>query len=567
MRPIPTILAALLLVAGLAPRGAVPVAAADLRGPKLAVASSFGQSVPSGLMETALSLGVDDFRDELFWYRVDDGRGRFTFDEPLTTWPDALPPAGATASLLVNNGHQAHDGGNTPRSAAAVAGFGRHAAEVLRRFPAITSVEVGNEFNSDNFVSGPLRDEDLDARARAYTALLISVRDAVRAVRPEARIIGGGVHSIPVDYLSRLADLGAAEAMDSLALHPYDTPIELIPRQIAVMRREIPALADMPVEITEFGSESPETVAEELVRGYCSMALAGVTRLAWYALNERGDDYVPLIDADLATTRAWTAFAFLRDRLEGVPVEDAAPDPFTHGCLFDRRVLILWGMPRALTVTGAGVEVLDATGRPLPGRDHRLSETRPLILSADHPLEAGRDYRLAPQRVLADSFHQFSYPAPGEAWSGTDGFRRFARDPDGTHPLVTMPGQSRSGVPWTPWLGLPQNGDVRVLSGTIQPAGASAWPVEIVHEFTAAEPLTARIDATFTASGDSVDGIDLVLRRNGQELTARRGARDVRIEGLGVDLARGDRLEFAIGPGAGTQGDLTAYRITLRRAE
>tara|TARA_R110002124_G_scaffold15554_10_gene67504 strand:+ start:65 stop:1738 length:1674 start_codon:yes stop_codon:yes gene_type:complete len=537
-------------------------AAQNLRGPTLAAASSFGQGLPEGLLAKTLETGIDDLRDELFWYRTEDTAGDFVFDDPMTLYPDALEQAGARLSLLVNNGHASYDDGDTPYSAEAVAGFGRHAAAVVQRFPATRSVEVGNEFNSQMFISGPLKDQDLAARARAYVALLKSVRDQVGAIDPTVRIIGGGVHSIPVAYLKQLVDLGAAELMDSIALHPYDTPVELIAAQIAVMRR-LPGLADMPVEITEFGSESRETASADMVRGYCQMALSGVTRMVWYPLNDRGDGYVPLIDASLTPTAAYDTYAYLRAEFEGATVQDAAPDSFTRACLFDGRKLILWGMPRKLTLLSDAVTLRDATGAPLETREAMLSEGDPLILTSETPLVEGRDYVLAPQEVIADSYFQFTYP-DGFEGAAMDPLSRSMRDRNGTHPLQTMPGQSGPGRPWTPWLGTPENGDLRLLSRVMLPVGSPDWPVEILHAFTAPEAMTLKVDASFDTVAE--DGrIDVTLSAANQPVRTWKDANTVPIEDNTLRLSAGETVEIAVSPAAGSNNTLTRYRITLRK--
>ncbi|OWU83478.1 hypothetical protein ATO6_18755 [Oceanicola sp. 22II-s10i] len=538
--------------------------ALDLRGPALAVASSFGQSMPPDLLDRALSLGVRDFRDELFWFRTEGDDGRFRFDTPLSNYPDRIGAAGGTVSLLVNNGHQNYEDGATPLGTRAVRGFGRHAAAVVQRFPEVTSVEVGNEFNSDGFVSGPLRDRDLDARAAAYTALLQSVHEQVRAVRPEVRIIGGGVHSVPTGYLRRMLELGAADYMDSIALHPYDTPVDQLRREIDVMRR-LPGLAEMPVEITEFGSESTAEAANTFLRGYCQMALSGVSRLAWYALNERGDGFVPLIGADLQTTPAFDSWTLVRDRMEGRAVIDASPDPVTYGCLFDERVLVIWGEPRELTVLAPDVRAVDATGAPLDGDQFTLQTDAPVILLSDRPIKAGRDYRLGPQGVIADSFHQFTFPDPDRPGTSSDPFRRFLRYGTKEFDLQTMPGQDKPGRPWTPWLGLPEDESARLLANVILPVSSSGQPVEIVHAFTAPEPMRLDVKANFEVLGDGGDGITVTVRRNGTAIGRWTGRDRYAFERADLALNTGDTLEIAVSAGGSADGDLTAYRITLRR--
>ncbi|UWQ19941.1 hypothetical protein [Jannaschia sp. M317] len=328
---------AMLLSAGIA-------SAQDLRAPTLAAASNFGQGVPRGLMQAAIAAGITDFRDAVYWDLVEGEDGRFRYGPARTRYPDRIGQLGTGMSLTVNNGHALYEDGATPLGAEAIAAFGRHAAQVATRFPAIHSIEIGNEFNSANFVSGPLRDQGLAARARAYAALHDSVARQVRAARPEVRIIGAGVHSIPTGYLTLLSDTGIFARMDALAFHPYDTPVTLLDRQVALMR-QVPGLAAMPLEITEFGTTEMDAAPGHLMRMMCKAALSGVTRLAWYPLHPRGDGFAPLLTRAGDQTPAGRAYALAQRRLTGQPVADVSPDAATPACLFGPDVTMVWGLP------------------------------------------------------------------------------------------------------------------------------------------------------------------------------------------------------------------------------
>lgn len=543
---------------------ATVLAAQDLRGPDLAVASNFGQGYLPDLMDSALSSGITDFRDAVYWDRVEQPDGSALFDTPQTTYPDVIADSGARLSLTVNNGHPDYDDGATPTSAAAVSAFGANAAATVARFAAIDAVEVGNEFNGPNFVSGPLRDAGLAARADAYAALLASVATQVRATRPDVRIIGGGVHSIPTGYLQMLVGRGAAAHMDSLALHPYSTPVEHYARQIAVMRR-IPALASIPVEITEAGTQDAAAAPGTLIRSHCQYGLAGVTRIAWYALNERGDDYAPLITRDGQRTPAWSAYDFARRELQGKPLADVSPDPFTYACLYDGRKLVIWGMPRSLQIIAPGIAAFDASGLPLAGTTFTLSETAPLILIAPDTLSPDRDITLAPQQVLADSYHGFAYP-DGADTQAPGGFLRSARAGGTDTPVQTMPGQARDDRPWTPWLGIPDNGDIRLLPQTLLPGGNATFAVSVVHSYTAPETMNVDIAATFAPAERSTDGVEVTLTVAGQQLWSGSGRAPIKLDQTGVPLQKGETLSIAVGPRAVATGDVTDYRITLRRS-
>ena len=555
-----------------------PPAAAELQGPILGAASNFGQGWQPDLLAAARALGVRDLRDAVYWSEV-ERRGAFTFDRSVTTYPDAVAAAGMDMSLTVNNGHPDHDGGATPYTRSGIAAFARDAAETVARFPAIDAVEVGNEFNSANFVTGPVRNATLGERAAVYAALLKATHDAVKAVRPGVRVLGGGVHSIPGGYLGRLFALGAAADMDALALHPYSTAPEQFARQIAVLRR-LPNAAAIPIEVTEFGTADAAAAPGFLMRYYCQMALAGVTRAVWYPLSARGDGLVPLIDAHGAATATGRAYATVARLFEGRPAADAAPDPFTYACRFGDRALVIWGAPRALRLARADLRALDPTGAPRAGAGGgragrgalELSETDPIVVTGSAPFTLGTDVTLGPQRVIADSYDQFAYPggpAPdgvGRVGGVGGGFDRFIRAAGRRVAFETHPGQDAPGRPWTPYLAAAGNPTVRLQAGTLLPGGTGAAPDVVVQSFSAPREMTVTAEAHLAPATRSRDGVTLAVTLNGAPLYSATLASATTYESGPLHLARGDVLSFAVGPNGNANGDVTAYRITLRKA-
>lgn len=534
----------------------LPALAETATGPRLGAASNFGQGWQPEMLDAAEALGVRDLRDAVYWDLVEvDGRRRFgTFQ---TRWPDLLAPRGMDTSLTVNNGHPDHDGGVTPHTPGAVAAFAGFAAALAAQFPAADAIEVGNEMNSAVFTSGPMREADLAGKARYYTALLRATHGAVKAERPGMRILGGAAHSIPLAWFGALSEAGAPAWMDAAVIHPYTTPPEQVRRQVALLR-EVPGFEAMPLEVTEFGSEDAGTAAAHFVTNYCQMALSGVTRVVWYPLNPRGDGLVPLIGADLEVTAAGRAYRLIAERMEGRPVADAAPDPSTYACRFGDRALVIWGAPREVTLTGAGVRALDATGAPVAAP--RLSREAPLVIvSESAPVVLGGNVVLGPQAVLADSFDQFAWPGqPG------DGFERFARQGDEVIDWELRGGQQRGGVPWTPYLGSARDGLLRMGADWFLPARPEAGPIEVVHRWTAPVAGAVTVEARLAPAERSEDGVDATLKLNGRVLEARTvtGAAVLRHD---LMLAAGDRVELSVGPGATARGDVTAFRLTISR--
>lgn len=531
--------------------------------PRLGVATNFGQGWQPDMFAAAQRLAVRDFRDAVYWRDVEGRGGTYDFSGRRRSWPDLLPETGAGMSLTVNNGHPAWDGGHTPHTRGAMAAFARFAAAAAARFPAIHTVEIGNEMNSDTFVSGPGWDGDLRTRAQSYTALLAETAMAVRAVRPDVRILGGAAHSIPLAWFQALFDAGAAQHMDALAIHPYGVAPEQLRRQIGQLRR-LPQAADIPIEVTEFGHTDPARAPAYLLKSYCQMALSGVDRVIWYPLNPRGDGLVPLVGTDGAPTDVGRAYRFVSDTLSQGPVSDAAPDPFTYGCRFGSDRMVIWGEPRRI-MPAPQVRAFDATGAPVSPDGLTISMDRPLILIAvagsNSGTDAGTDIAqavtLAPQTLIADSVHQFSYTGDG------DPFQRLVVKGRSERQLEPRPGQEKNGVPWVPYLGTRWDGVLRAGADWVLPSHPSAGPLDVVYRYTAETALHTTLTLSVAPSGRSVDGIVLTVAAGGQPVLTRHVTDAQQIGPLPVTLNAGDTLEVRIAPGPTARGDVTRLRVTL----
>ena len=126
-----------------------------------------------------------------------------------------------------------------PTTADAQAQFAQYAASITRSLPSVNDVIVGNEPNSNRFWMPQFNADGSDAAAPAYLQLLATTYDALKAVRPSIRVIGGGLaprggdcatcakptHS-PTSFIK---DLGAAyrasgrtlPVMDVFDIHVY----------------------------------------------------------------------------------------------------------------------------------------------------------------------------------------------------------------------------------------------------------------------------------------------------------------------------------------------------------
>ncbi|WP_333605730.1 hypothetical protein [Novosphingobium sp.] len=527
---------------------------------RLGAASNFSQGWNETNAQAALDLPLPRLRDSIRWEDVERTPGRYMFDRPATTWPDRLARNGAAVTLTLNWGNPLYDNGETPHSPEALAAFGRFAAAVTLRFPQIDTLEIGNEVNSGNFVTGLVKDAGLARRDAYHLAMVRAAAEAVHKVRPEVKILGGSTHSLPAGYLWPLLDLPGAEDIQGLAVHPYTTPIDQLPAQVGLLRGRGPAAA-LPLYVTEFGSQDAQRASDDLMRGYATLATLGTAEMDWYPFNERGDGLIPLVQRDGSLTEAGKAFRFVQSRLVGRVARDVSPDSFTFARLFGGTIEVVWGAPRTVTIDARKVTAYDATGARLAPTGLTLREDRALVLIGAEPLNSGSLVQFGCTPLVADSFYQFDYPSSGALRAAKDGFERFLRFAGTDTPFEVMPGQQRSGVLWTPYLGLADLGNLRLTADTIVPA-TGGRDNAVVHRYRAASDGHFRLRATFEVSPDSADGITVSIMLDGRELFARSGTAPVKIE-LPLTLRKGQALSFAVGPGGNARGDITRYRIQI----
>ncbi|KAA9009426.1 hypothetical protein [Histidinibacterium aquaticum] len=529
-------------------------------GPVLGASSNFGQNWQPEALDGGAEIGITEFRDEVIWNHVEQANGELKFGSMREAYPSMLSNRGFGLVLLGYTGHPNWEDGRTPRTPEGQAAFARYHARIVERFPFIHSVEVGNEYNSVGFPEEEGWPESLEERARLYVRLLEVTRRAVLDVNPDVRILGGAAHSIPLAWIEAVVAEGGHKHMDAFVLHPYTTEPEQFARQVAEMRR-LPELATMPIEITEFGTTDAAAAPGYLLRMYCQMALSGVSRAVWYPFTPRGDGLIALIEETGEATETGLAYAHIRDRMEGRPVEDVAPDAFTYACQFGPNTLVIWGAPREVEL-GEGIRAASATGSPINGQ-LELSRTEPLVLISDTgPVRLGETVHLGPQRMRADTYDQFAYPYPyrseGEGLSVV--VRRDAQD----QPLEVRPGQERGGVPWTPYLGIPEDGEVRVGADWASP---SAWgadrPLSIVYRYRS--PVAERVELSVNIAPDasSTDGLDLEVTLNGRSLRRIKVQDDELLTLPSLDLSAEDLLEIVVGPNVEPDLDHARLRIQV----
>jgi hypothetical protein len=172
------------------------------------------------------------------------------------------------------------DPGATPLTDADRAAFARVAGDAARRWPYVADFLVGREPNSDRW----WQPQDAGS-AGGYVALLARTYDALKAIRPKARVLGGALapRELPGTQspLVFLGGMGAAyrasgrtaPVMDALSLNAYPPDSSVAPDLAGAYAATVPALASafdgtaqpgstLPIVFDELGVESTQPRAE-----------------------------------------------------------------------------------------------------------------------------------------------------------------------------------------------------------------------------------------------------------------------------------------------------------------
>ncbi|MEM9761880.1 MAG: hypothetical protein AAF968_05125 [Pseudomonadota bacterium] len=522
----------------------------------LGVATHFSQGWDIGLAAEVRALEAGHVRDSVRWEVGETADGAYVFDGPRRSFADALSAEGIDTRFVFLARHPAYEDGATVQSPAALAAFGDYILATLDRFPGVTTVEIGNEFNASNFVWGPLKATGYEARAAAHSHIVEAVRQRLDEAGSTVTLIGGAAHSIPVDYLDAAAEAGLLETVDAIALHPYTSPPEHVGAHLDMLRTRLNA-PGLRIHATEFGQEGDtlDGAADYLVKMTAALAAAGVESGTWYALAEQ--TWFPnmgLTEPDGALRPAGRAFGLMQDHVLSAGAGRVLEiDPLTRAIAFGETALVIWGSPRSVDLPGA--RWLDARGQP--AMEPVLDPASPLIALGDGE---GLDFgalSLGPTQVVADSFFDFSLE--GGRW-------QHSTVVDGDLRVLTPLGGGKPGAPWRPYLGLDWLRPLQVTEWTVVPANFSPGSEEKAHPIVEAVDLPAgppvRLCGFVKVPDGSTDGITFTATSPARSILQKAMAPGETLV-LDIALEEAGRLTFTIDPGKTASGDRIRRRYVI----
>ncbi len=511
--------------------------------PSLGVTTHFSQGWPTRLMDTASGLGTNAIRDSLHWAAVETVRGNYAFTDTNSGHITRACSAGMKVLLGIDPRNKIYDDGFSANSVEAQQAFANYLAAIAARYRGcVIAIEIGNEINGKNNVTGPAASN----RVAWYIALLKAVRPPVKAANPDLAIVGGSTNTIAAGFHERLYAAGMLPLVDGVAVHPYRTDPETVDwelaRLVAAMQRHG---TPKPVWSTEFSRDfvKPADAPPFLLKMAMLQQSAGVHRQFWYALiDQKWFPTMGLLTLSGGPKPAGDAFAFVTKTLAPAGparrIDLGAPDLFHFriGNRFD----VIWGTPRAVTAVGAArAWRADGTATALPA----VVSAEPVVIEAAERIDFG------PAEVLADSLYGF----------GQAPLNWLARRVDnGTeYPLSPIDWQ------WTTYLSSTKARAVKVTQGGMGPAAG----ISAVASYAARDPGVLHASVCLAPLGTTGDGTLAELRHNSRTvwsaatgpLTGPRSGR------AAVTVQPGDRIEFVLSPGATAGGDRMKYRFRVSR--
>jgi len=567
------------------------------------VMTHFAQGFDVDIFPLIARAGIVSIRDEHYWARVEKKPGVYAFDERSNRYMAEAKRHGIDPLIAMTFGNRLYDqkGADgtwvqdaphnfiapwTPAGCEAYASYGKAVLEQYGR--QVKWLEIWNEYNG-SFCKGPAAKD----RPRYYTQMLKHAYEAIKAVRPDVKVLGTASVVIPVGYLEDIFKQGGLKYMDAVVLHPYRGRPEGVEEEIAEvaeMIRRYNGGKDKPFWITEAGRWSTAEfdwekgrgmyekgrgeIARYLVRMCALLLTQNVEKIYWYLLRDhlnfktmgllrKPND--PL--GRYAVAPAYPAYATLIRQLDGAKfVQREALRPYTRAYVLhfergDGALRVCWAThPSKVAIRAGGpLTVVDMMGvarsvRPKAGKVVLPLDESPVYVRgrADAIAEV-----VTGPTILGGSSYDYSktqgrnnwwyghYDGDGEG-EGNRAEPRGAYTDDDFEPMQHV--QTMWGYEW--------KGPARYLKmgrDTAHPEIAAGKQVWAVRRWKSPVAGKVRLVGTFTGGGAQGDGTELRVLIDGRQVHCvaaggKSGPASVAVD-LAVTVKAGSLVDFALTPG------------------
>ncbi|OUS67634.1 hypothetical protein B1748_36050 [Paenibacillus sp. MY03] len=197
-----------------------------------------GESSPSSVFGTAIHLlnktdanyvdtyltqiaqtGIQWIRDDARWTVAETVKGQISIPPAWDMFVDTALSKGISPLFIVDYGNPFYDDGKAPYTDEGIAAYARYAGELAEHFLGrVDHFEIWNEWNIGGGNPDRLSPE-------AYAKVLKAAYAAIKAVNPDAVVIGGATSGADAGWISRVLAAGGYDDMDAVSVHPYTYPI------------------------------------------------------------------------------------------------------------------------------------------------------------------------------------------------------------------------------------------------------------------------------------------------------------------------------------------------------
>jgi hypothetical protein len=266
-------------------------------------------------------------RNDLWWGIIEPEKGRFEWDKADSTVDLFRRYNVNLLGILCYFSAWSRD--KAPQTDEQISEFAKYVFETVKRYKGqVHYWEVWNEPNLSLFWS-PHPDPVV------YAKLLKESYAAAKQAYPDVKIVGMVTSLVDLDFIRKVLEQGAGEAMDIISVHPYQgqPPTDfgkgtelgkLAPLKALLTQHR---LGDIPIWITECGWQSLGDITERIQAEYVvklyvkTLAQGLVERIYWFNLSDWGSPDSPagghfgLVHMDQSPKPSYAAYYTMVEQL------------------------------------------------------------------------------------------------------------------------------------------------------------------------------------------------------------------------------------------------------------
>ncbi len=221
-----------------------------------------GADISPGATRQGRLMGSNAVRPDLHWPAVEASDGSMGIPAVWRSDLDQAIGLGLTPAVILCYGHPQHGGFAYPVTEADQAAFVRYAEFSVRALPQVPIWEVWNEWNLGIGVPSEFGKGQPDD----YVRLLAKTYPAIKAIHPDAIVLGGSMAGIgrTDDWTKSALAAGMLDHLDAVSYHPYcywmdyEGPLPEIgvmglTRELEDLLAAVPGGNEVPLYVSEIG--------------------------------------------------------------------------------------------------------------------------------------------------------------------------------------------------------------------------------------------------------------------------------------------------------------------------